>query len=52
MKFLIQHTTAYRYAEPLRHSVHELRLTPRSGPLQQVDSWQIHAPGNLTRATD
>ncbi|MFX8281930.1 transglutaminase N-terminal domain-containing protein, partial [Acinetobacter baumannii] len=47
-----RHTTVYRYAEPLRHSVHELRLTPRSGQLQQVDSWQIHAPGNLTRATD
>lgn len=52
MKYQIRHTTVYRYAEPLRHSVHELRLTPRSGPLQQVDSWQIHAPGNLTRATD
>lgn len=52
VKYLIQHTTAYRYAEPLRHSVHELRLTPRSGRLQQVDSWQIHVPGNLTRATD
>ena len=52
VKYQIRHTTVYRYAEPLRHSVHELRLTPRSGPLQQVDSWQIHAPGNLTRATD
>lgn len=52
MKYQIRHTTVYRYAEPLRHSVHELRLTPRSGELQQVDSWQIHAPGNLTRATD
>jgi len=52
VKYQIRHTTVYRYAEPLRHSVHELRLTPRSGPLQQVDSWQIHAPGNLSRATD
>ena len=52
VKYQIRHTTVYRYAEPLRHSVHELRLTPRSGQLQQVDSWQIHAPGNLTRATD
>ncbi|CAJ0740947.1 hypothetical protein R76696_03220 [Ralstonia mannitolilytica] len=52
VKYQIRHTTVYRYAEPLRHSVHELRLTPRSGTLQQVDSWQIHAPGNLTRATD
>ncbi|MCL6470039.1 MAG: transglutaminase family protein, partial [Ralstonia sp.] len=42
MKYQIRHTTVYRYAEPLRHSVHELRLTPRSGELQQVDSWQIH----------
>lgn len=52
VKYQIRHTTVYRYAELLRHSVHELRLTPRSGTLQQVDSWQIHAPGNLTRATD
>ena len=52
VKYQIRHTTVYRYAEPLRHSVHELRLTPRSSALQQVDSWQIHAPGNLTRATD
>lgn len=52
MKYQIRHTTVYRYAEPLRHSVHELRLTPRTGALQQVDSWEIHAPGNLTRAAD
>ncbi|MQS10606.1 hypothetical protein FNX48_026635, partial [Streptomyces sp. IF17] len=24
MKYQIRHTTVYRYAEPLRHSVHEL----------------------------
>jgi transglutaminase-like putative cysteine protease len=27
VKYQIRHTTVYRYAEPLRHSVHELRLT-------------------------
>lgn len=52
MKYRIHHQTSYRYAEPVHHSVHELRLTPQSGPLQQVEAWQIRVPGNLHETVD
>lgn len=52
MKYKIHHKTVYRYAEPVRRSVHELRLAPRSGPLQAVQQWQLSVPGNLSEARD
>ena len=52
VKYKIHHQTVYRYAEPVRRSVHELRLAPRSGPLQSVQAWQLAAPGNLSEARD
>ena len=52
MKYKIHHKTVYRYAEPVRRSVHELRLAPRSGPLQSVRAWTLTAPGNLSEARD
>ncbi len=52
MKYKIHHKTVYRYAEPLLRSVHELRLAPRSGPLQAVREWQLTVPGNLSEARD
>ncbi|MDF3880980.1 transglutaminase family protein [Cupriavidus basilensis] len=52
MKYKIHHKTVYRYAEPVRRSVHELRLAPRSGPLQAVQGWQLSVPGNLSEARD
>ncbi|WP_420992586.1 transglutaminase family protein [Cupriavidus sp. 30B13] len=52
MKYKIRHKTVYRYTEPLRRSVHELRLAPRSGPLQTVRQWRVSAPGNLSEARD
>ncbi|RZT42563.1 transglutaminase family protein [Cupriavidus agavae] len=52
MKYRIQHKTVYRYTEPVRRSVHELRLAPRSGPLQWVEDWRLTVPGNLTEARD
>ncbi|EHP40745.1 transglutaminase-like enzyme cysteineprotease [Cupriavidus basilensis OR16] len=52
MKYKIHHKTVYRYAEPVRRSVHELRLAPRSGPLQAVQEWQLSVPGNLSEARD
>lgn len=52
MRYRIRHHTVYRYAEPVRRSVHELRLAPRSGPLQAVHGWQIAAPGRLSEARD
>jgi transglutaminase-like putative cysteine protease len=52
VKYQIRHQTVYHYAEPVQHSVHELRLTPQSGPLQTVESWHVAAPGNLNRSRD
>jgi len=52
VKYKIRHKTVYRYAEPPRRSVHELRLAPRSGPLQTVRQWQVSAPGSLSEARD
>lgn len=52
MKYKIHHRTLYRYADPVRHSVHELRLAPRSGPMQTVSGWQLAVPGNLSEARD
>ncbi|WP_244787053.1 transglutaminase family protein [Cupriavidus pauculus] len=52
MKYKIRHKTVYRYTEPVRRSVHELRLSPRSGPLQAVQAWTLSAPGNLSEARD
>lgn len=52
VKYRIHHKTVYHYTEPVRRSVHELRLEPRSGPLQSVQTWQLSAPGNLTEARD
>lgn len=52
MKFSIRHRTVYRYTEPVRRGVHELRLVPRSGPWQAVRHWKVSAPGNLSEARD
>ncbi|TWG88358.1 transglutaminase-like putative cysteine protease [Cupriavidus gilardii J11] len=52
MTYRIHHRTVYRYAEPVVRSVHELRLAPRSGPLQEVRGWQLSVPGNLSEAVD
>ncbi len=52
MKYRIHHKTVYRYSEPVHRSVHELRLAPRSGPLQSVQAWELSAPGNLSQARD
>lgn len=52
MKYKIHHQTVYHYAEPVRRSVHELRLAPRSGPLQAVHGWTLSVPGNLLEGRD
>lgn len=52
VKYRIHHHTVYRYTDPVRRSVHELRLAPRSGPLQSVTDWALSVPGNLSEARD
>src|SRR4030095_10278844 len=45
MQLHIRHETVYRYAEPVKRSVQNLRLTPRRDPVQRALSWTLHAPG-------
>lgn len=48
MTLHIDHTTHYRYSQPLLHSVHTLHLWPVSGPCQEVVDWSVQVPGTLT----
>ena len=45
MQLHIRHETHYRYDEPVKRSVQNLRLTPRRDPMQRAVSWNISAPG-------
>lgn len=45
MHLHIRHETLYRYAEPVKRSVQNLRLTPRRDPMQRALSWTISTPG-------
>jgi len=45
MQLHIRHETEYRYSEPVKRSVQNLRLTPRSESSQRTLNWQITAPG-------
>lgn len=45
MQLHIRHETLYRYGEPVKRSVQNLRLTPRRDPVQRALSWSISAPG-------
>jgi transglutaminase-like putative cysteine protease len=45
MQLHIRHETWYRYGEPVKRSVQNLRLTPRRDPVQRALSWSISAPG-------
>jgi transglutaminase-like putative cysteine protease len=45
MQLHIRHETVYRYAEPVKRSVQNLRLTPRRDPVQHALTWTLHAPG-------
>jgi transglutaminase-like putative cysteine protease len=45
MQLHIRHETTYRYAEPVKRSVQNLRLTPRRDALQRTLTWNISAPG-------
>ncbi|MFM6986389.1 MAG: transglutaminase domain-containing protein [Hydrogenophaga sp.] len=52
MKLQIQHTTTYRYSEPLLYTVQNLHLWPASSACQVVDSWDVQVPGALYRQPD
>ncbi len=52
MQLHIRHETLYRYGEPVKRSVQNLRLTPRPDPVQRVLSWNIAAPGRQSAQID
>ncbi|MDQ9170572.1 transglutaminase family protein [Oxalobacteraceae bacterium R-40] len=52
MLLAIRHETLYRYTEPARYSIQQLRLTPRQENHQRVLSWKILAPGHRHAFTD
>jgi transglutaminase-like putative cysteine protease len=52
MQLHIRHETLYRYGEPVKSSVQNLRLTPRRESIQRVLSWDIETPGRLHAQID
>jgi transglutaminase-like putative cysteine protease len=45
MRLKISHTTEYVYDEPVPYSLQRLRLTPVSGPTQNVLDWSVTVDG-------
>ncbi|MBB6094531.1 transglutaminase-like putative cysteine protease [Povalibacter uvarum] len=52
MQLHIRHETLYRYGEPVKRSVQNLRLTPRRDPVQRALDWSISAPGRQHEQID
>jgi transglutaminase-like putative cysteine protease len=52
MQLHIRHETFYRYGEPVKRSVQNLRLTPRRDPLQRALSWNMSTPGRCRSQVD
>ena len=52
MQLHIRHETFYRYDEPVKRSVQNLRLTPRRDPMQRALSWNMTAPGRYRSQVD
>jgi len=52
MQLHIRHETVYRYGEPVKRSVQNLRLTPRRDPVQRALSWHISTPGRQHEQID
>lgn len=48
MRLTIAHETCYRFAEPAKHSIQYLRLTPGQSPCQRVLSWSVSTQGTIT----
>lgn len=45
MRLRISHRTEYAYVSPINYALQRIRLLPRSGPTQQVLSWDIKVEG-------
>ena len=45
MRLVVTHRTEYRYDRPLSYALQRLRLTPRGGAVQSVESWSVEIEG-------
>ena len=45
MRLAIRHTTRYRFAEPVKHGLQRLRLTPKETQGQQIIDWTMEYEG-------
>jgi transglutaminase-like putative cysteine protease len=52
MQLHIRHETFYRYGEPVKRSVQNLRLTPRRDPTQRAIRWNMATPGRSRSQLD
>mgnify|MGYP001228330916 CR=1 FL=1 len=52
MKLSIRHETHYEYSAPLQYALQQLWLTPQANAHQEVEQWQLSAPGPLYAQRD
>ena len=52
MQLHIRHETVYKYDAPVKRSIQNLRLTPRTETSQRAITWTIHAPGRQQAQVD
>ncbi|MDD3799628.1 MAG: transglutaminase family protein [Novosphingobium sp.] len=45
MHLAIEHTTRYRFAEPVAYALQRLRLTPKETHGQKIADWKVHCEG-------
>jgi len=45
MQLKIEHQTKYSYDAPVSFGLQQLRLTPRTGPTQKVEKWEVSVEG-------
>ena len=50
MDLSVAHETRYRWDEPVALALQQVRLTPRSGPAQEVTGWRIEVEGGSVEA--
>lgn len=52
MRFSVHHVTHFRFDQPSRHSIHDVRLTPKPASGQRIVSWRIDGPGKRSEWVD
>lgn len=52
MRLSVHHITRFEFDQASRHSIHDVRLTPKPATGQRVVSWRIDGPGKRSEWTD